>query len=44
LWLIEMLPQLPTGAPNPAYAEAHAIMTAAGSEGEQVNSATILFS
>lgn len=43
LWMIEMLPHLPTGADNPAYAEAHAIMSAAGYEAEQVNSATVLF-
>ncbi len=43
MWMIEMLPQLPTGAPNPAFAEAHAIMAAAGYAAEQVNAATILF-
>lgn len=43
LWLIEMLPHLPTGAENPAYREARAIMAAADYVAEQVNAATILY-
>lgn len=43
MWLIEALPHLPTGAENPAYAEARAIMDAAGYIGEEVNAATIFY-
>lgn len=43
LWLIEMLPKLPTGAENPAFAEPHTIMEAAGYLPEQVNAATVFF-
>lgn len=43
LWLIETLPQLPTGAENPAYGEAHRIMEDAGYVAEQVNAATFLY-
>lgn len=43
LWLIEMLSHLPTGAENPAFAEAQGIMAGAGYEADQVNAATIFY-
>lgn len=43
LWLIELLPHLPTGAENPASAEARAIMKAAGYTAEQVNAFTVFY-
>jgi len=43
MWLIEMLPHLPTGAENPAFAEARSIMEDAGYVAQQVNAATILY-
>ena len=43
MWLIEMLPHLPTGGENPAFAEARGIMEDAGYIAEQVNAATFLY-
>ncbi|MBA4045222.1 MAG: hypothetical protein C0471_12495 [Erythrobacter sp.] len=43
LWMIEMLPHLPTGAENPAFAESQSIMAQAGYTAEPINAATILF-
>ncbi len=43
MWLIEMLPHLPTGAQNPAFAAARAIMEDMGYVAEQINAVTFLY-
>lgn len=43
MWMIEMLPNLPTGGQNPAYGDARTIMAQAGYTAEQINAATILY-